>query len=92
MAELSPAAAILAAFRERYDETLRPGPFVGRWQATCLAAALEALVDQVVPESACEAPDWTTAAPGDFVCAETQLRVRRLILAIASELRGEANG
>ena len=46
MPELSPAAAILAAFRERYDETLRPGPFVGRWQAKCLAEALDALADQ----------------------------------------------
>lgn len=38
--ELSPAAqAILAAFRQRYDETLRPGPFVDHWQEQCLATA-----------------------------------------------------
>jgi hypothetical protein len=44
MTELFPVAqAILAAFRQRYDETLRPGPFVDHWQGQCLAAALRAI-------------------------------------------------
>ena len=48
MAELSPVArAIVAAFRERYAETLRPGPFSDRWMEACLAAALEALAVRI---------------------------------------------
>lgn len=47
-AELFPVAqAILAAFRQRYDETLRPGPFVDHWQEQCLAAALRAAANRV---------------------------------------------
>ena len=48
MTELSPAArAIVAAFRERHAETLRPGPFPDRWMAACLAAALTALAVRI---------------------------------------------
>lgn len=84
MPELSPAAAILAAFRERYDETLRPGPFVGRWQAKCLAEALDALADQVVPKP---------ATPHDSCCDVLQEHFHSKILAIAAELRGgQADG
>ena len=78
MAELSPAAAILAAFRDRYDETLRPGPFVGRWQAACLAAALEALADQ--DETLFDEDD-------EMMPAVRAVRTDR-ILAIAAELPG----
>ena len=70
---LSPAHAILAAFRERYAETLRPGPFVDRWQEQCLAAALSAAADQVVPKGGVS---LSTA------------RVRAQLLAIAAELEG----
>jgi hypothetical protein len=44
---LSPAPAILAAFCKRYAETLRPGPFVDRWQGQCLAAAFRAAADRM---------------------------------------------
>jgi len=48
MTDLSPAArAILEAFRERYAETLRPGPFCDHWQEACLAAALTALAVRI---------------------------------------------
>lgn len=48
MTELSPATqAVLAAFRERYTETLRPGPFPDYWQEACLAAALTALAVRI---------------------------------------------
>lgn len=48
LTDLSPAAdAIVTAFRERYSETLRPGPFSDHWQETCLAAALTALAVRI---------------------------------------------
>lgn len=48
MTDLSPAAsAISTAFRERYAETLRPGPFADRWMEACLAAALTALAVRI---------------------------------------------
>lgn len=48
MNNLSPATrAVVAAFRERYAETMRPGPFPDRWQEACLAAALTALVVRI---------------------------------------------
>lgn len=48
MTDLSPAArAIVTAFRERYAETLRPGPFCDHWQEACLAAALTALAARI---------------------------------------------
>lgn len=48
MTYLSPATrAVVEAFRERYAETMRPGPFPDRWQETCLAAALTALAVRI---------------------------------------------
>lgn len=49
MNEPSPAArAIVQAFDDRYE---RCGPFDDNWQELCLAAALRALADYLVPES-----------------------------------------
>ena len=46
MTDLSPAArAVAAAFRERYEECWRPGPFPARWRETCLADALRKLTE-----------------------------------------------
>lgn len=48
MSELSPATqAVLTAFRERYTEALRPGPFPDYWQEACLAASLTALAVRI---------------------------------------------
>jgi hypothetical protein len=48
MTDLSPATtAVVTAFRERYTETLRPGPFPDYWQEACLAAALTALAVRI---------------------------------------------
>jgi len=48
MTELSPAAQkALAAFNERHELC---GPFDDDWAEQCLAAALEAVADQVVPD------------------------------------------
>ena len=48
MSELSPATqAVLTAFRERYKEALRPGPFPDYWQEACLAAALTTLAVRI---------------------------------------------
>jgi hypothetical protein len=45
MADLSPAAAaIVAAFDERYELL---GPLEGNWQEVCLAAALTALAVRI---------------------------------------------
>jgi hypothetical protein len=84
MTDLSPAAqAIVKSFNDRYELL---GPLEDNWQEQCLAAALGALADQVVPETnqprhviGYELGDWD--ARGD---------VRREILDIATEL--EAHG
>ena len=48
MTNLSPASqAVLTAFRERYAEALRPGPFPDYWQEACLAAALTTLAVRI---------------------------------------------
>ena len=91
---LSPAAqAIVQAFDDRYELC---GPFDDNWQELCLAAALEALADQVVPHEITwaspneRARHWPSAAEiagqQGMACV-----VRREILAIAAELRGGAN-
>ena len=47
MTDLSPAAQkVLSAFNERHELC---GPFDDDWVEQCLAAALEAVADQVVP-------------------------------------------
>jgi len=73
---LSPAAqAVLQAFDDRYENC---GPF-DDWQELCLAAALRAVADQVVPEFWHEKGD---------IYAETKHDVRADLLAIAAELEG----
>jgi hypothetical protein len=48
MTNLSPVTeAMVTAFRERYTETLRPGPFPDHWQEACLAAALTTLAVRI---------------------------------------------
>jgi hypothetical protein len=46
VADLSPAQKIVAAFNERHELC---GPFDDDWVEQCLAAALRAAADQVVP-------------------------------------------
>jgi len=78
MAELSPAAAsIVQAFDDRYELL---GGLEENWQEDCLAAALLAAVDQVVPEDGDPIYGLTPAR------AERQV-VRRKLLAIAAELK-----
>ena len=78
MTELSPAQKALAAFNERHELC---GPFDDDWVEQCLAAALEAVADQVVPETA--TPWNSTLTP--LISAKD---VRCKLLAIAAELRG----
>jgi len=48
MTKLSPAAkAVLTAFRDRYTESFRPGPFPDYWQEACLASALTAIAVRI---------------------------------------------
>ena len=88
MTELSPAQKALAAFNERHELC---GPFDDDWVEQCLAAALEALADQVVPEEPMYLSDQRWMYERD-----TRQFIRSEIRAIAAELRGtnptEANG
>ena len=80
MTELSPAQKALAAFNERHELC---GPFDDDWGEQCLAAALEAVADQVVP--------WETWLGTDETCYayyRQRCNTRRQLLAIAAELRG----
>ena len=82
MTDLSPAQKALAAFNERYELC---GPFDDDWVEQCLAAALEAAVDQVVPTW--DQPSWDhELVMGNWQESD---RVRRKLLAIAAELRGD---
>jgi hypothetical protein len=75
MADLSPAAqAIVAAFDDRYELC----PLEDNWQEVCIAAALRAAADQVVPH---------TAARTDR--AANRRKVRSELLAIATELEAQ---
>jgi hypothetical protein len=71
---LSPAAqAIVKAFDDKYENC---GQWDDDWQEQCLAAALRAVADQVVPE-------------GDvFFSTASAARIRSQLLAIAAELKG----
>lgn len=75
----SAAHAIVQAFDDRYESC---GPF-DDWQEECLAAALQALADEVAPSDADEPRNYLPAA------LECQ-RIRGEILAIATELEGAA--
>jgi hypothetical protein len=49
MTDLSPVAqAVIDAYRKRYTETLRRGPFVDYWQEFCAAEALRTAADQLI--------------------------------------------
>jgi len=87
MTELSPAQKALAAFNERYELC---GPFDDDWAEQCLAAAIEELADQVVPErqEPAEPPGYGTGLePPEYVERWTCWNLRQKHLAIAAELR-----
>ena len=75
MTELSPAQKAVVAFNERHELC---GPFDDNWAEQCLAAALEAVADQVVPPDPC----------GNDCCITQCEQIRHELLAIAAELRG----
>ena len=79
MTELSPAQKVLDAFNERHEICW---PFDDDWFEQCLAAALEAVADEVVPETV--TPWNSTLTP--LISAKD---VRSELLAIAAELRGD---
>jgi hypothetical protein len=76
MTDLSPAQKVLAAFNERYELC---GPFDDDWVEQCLAAALDAVADEVVPPDPC----------GNDCCITQCEQIRQDVLAIAAELRGD---
>ncbi len=65
---------ITAAFNDRSELC---GPFDDDWVALCLAAALRAAADEVVPAEMPEGPDC---------CLSMVEAIRRELLAIAAEL------
>jgi hypothetical protein len=82
MTDLSPAAqAIVKAFDDRYELL---GPLEDDWQEQCLADALGALADQVVPEEPLYGGDQRWEWERDARQAS-----RKKILAIATELEGQ---
>ena len=83
MTELSPAQKALAAFNKRHELC---GPFDDDWVEQCLAAALEAAADQVVPD---QGDVWRQELRGDaWIRWEERKLIRSELLAIAAELRG----
>jgi hypothetical protein len=88
MTELSPAQKALSAFNERHELC---GPFDDDWAVDddwaeqCLAAALEAVADQVVPKEWPTIEDYNEYEQG---FAAAHIKHRNEILAIAAELRG----
>ena len=85
MADLSPAQKIVAAFNERHELC---GPFDDDWVEQCLAAALRAAADQVVPEVDLHVSVANDLLPKDIGAAKWSARyeVRCDLLAIATEL------
>ena len=81
MTDLSPAQKALAAFNERYELC---GPFDDDWAEQCLAVALEAVADQVVPKEPMYSFDLRWMYERD-----TRQTIRSRLLAIANELRGD---
>ena len=78
-APLSPAQKIVAAFNERHELC---GPFDDNWVEQCLAAALCAAADQVVPDEdgpSCEGDEYQEAY-------ELRKFIRHDFLTIATEL------
>ena len=78
MTDQSPAQKAARAFNDRYELC---GPFDDDWVEQCLAAALEDVADQVVPEQ----KPWHRTS--DASAAKHQVRCE--LLAIAAELRGQ---
>lgn len=80
---LSPAAAaIVKAFDDRYELL---GPLEENWQEVCIAAALRAAADQVVPDE----PDYMRAAIHDQGWWDKHDLIRSEILDIAAELEAQ---
>ena len=80
MTDLSPAAqAVLDAFNERHELC---GPFDGNWPELCLAAALQAVADQVAPK---DVPEMHNC------CHELLESVHKHINEIAAELEVKGN-
>jgi len=79
MTDLSPAQKALAAFNERYELC---GPFDDDWAEQCLAVALEAVADKVVPKEPMYSFDLRWMYERD-----TRQSIRSKLLAIANELR-----
>ena len=77
MTELSPAQKALAAFNER-EEVCRYFDQGDDWVKHCLAAALEAVADEVVPGP------WKI----NSCCDQREYSIRATFSAIAAELRG----
>jgi len=86
MTELSPAQKAVAAFNERHELC---GPFDDDWVEQCLAAALEAAADQVVPEEIepANAFEEEGYVPGRL--REQRQETRRKLLAIADQLEAQ---
>jgi hypothetical protein len=86
MTDLSPAQKALAAFNERHELC---GPFDDDWAELCLAAALQAVANQVVPYL--EEPNWGACDQMgcDIELYADHMRKRSELLAIAAELRGD---
>ena len=78
---LSPAQAIVKAFDDRYELL---GPLEDDWQEQCIAAALCALADQVVPEEPLYGGDqrWEWERDARQIS-------RKQLLAIADELENQ---
>jgi hypothetical protein len=89
---LSPAAqAIVKAFDDRYELL---GPLEDDWQEQCLAAALRAAADQVVPKEVFNRrgmrPGGTGSIAPDEFKQDQRFETRCKLLAIATELEGPA--
>ena len=82
MDDLSPAQKAVAAFNERHELC---GPFDDDWVEQCLAAALEAVADQVVPYE--KAPDLMCSP--DLERLAQRQHTRAQLFTIAAELRGD---
>lgn len=75
-----PAQAIVSAFNDRHESC---GPFDVNWDELCIAAALRAAADQVVPREPIKDPTWI----GDAYKQRQDIRAE--LLAIAAELEAQ---
>ena len=90
MTSLSPAAASIV---QAFDDAYEIGAFQENWQEDCLAAALRAAADQVVPEEVRVRKGMRPGGIGSTTPTEwmqdQRLHTRRQLLAIATELEGQ---